>query len=259
MPITLYGDIGKRYDELTNLNAPNPNWLGAPTTEERDIDGGRVQKFENGSIFWWPDLGARDLRHVSVRYKGLYAFGEMDWDQGSSSDEPYVTIGVAPTPAGQGFPMRSQIYEDVDAGDSRPDYVEIYVGEAYGTQLFCGLFEHDTGDQDMVRNAFIAAGEEAARRGQEACAGQVGPEVGDICKYIWENGGRDASSSLIDDLLGTGDDTLAKWPWYVSPKEMIRMIWEPRKEHWGITYTTESHLLSAGGGSWKIYLEVLAV
>lgn len=48
------------------------------------------------SSYWWSDTGAIDSSQVVISYAGLLCFGETDWDQGSSEDEPYVTIGVAP-------------------------------------------------------------------------------------------------------------------------------------------------------------------
>ena len=36
--------------------------------------------------------GAIELGNVSVQYKGLYCFGEID--EGSAADEPYVIFGM---------------------------------------------------------------------------------------------------------------------------------------------------------------------
>jgi uncharacterized protein with LGFP repeats len=51
----VYREIGDRYNEFINTNR---NCLGLPVTEEMPfVDGGRVQKFERGYIYWWPGIG----------------------------------------------------------------------------------------------------------------------------------------------------------------------------------------------------------
>ena len=55
-----------------------------------------------------------------VHYTGMYAFAETDSDRfGTTSDEPYVALGVV-TPSVTIPAVRSQVYDDVDKGDSRP-------------------------------------------------------------------------------------------------------------------------------------------
>jgi hypothetical protein len=88
-------------------------------SDESDFpEGGRVNVFQGGAIYWWPDTGAIELNDVVVHYTGLICFGETDNDQLSNSDEPYVVLGMT-SPTGS-WAARSQVYEYVDAGESRP-------------------------------------------------------------------------------------------------------------------------------------------
>ena len=124
--------------------------------------GGRASRFENGSIYFWPDTGAIDLNPVIVHYTGMYAFAETDSDRfGTTSDEPYVLLGVISPSVS--FPVvRSQIY--VDAGDSRPDLSELCRGIPEGIAISVVLMEHDEGDPDKYRdevNAGMIAGSSA--------------------------------------------------------------------------------------------------
>jgi hypothetical protein len=97
------------------------SWLGYPTSDELDLgdgQGGRVSAFQNGSIYWWPDTGARDINNIVLHYTGLHCFGETDVDEGSDSDEPYATIGTS-GPASIVGTFRTQIYQDVNPGQGR--------------------------------------------------------------------------------------------------------------------------------------------
>ena len=253
MPYQVYGAIGDRYNALGGAGS----WLGQPTADERPfVDGGRISTFERGSIYWWPDTPAIDMANVSVRFKGLYCFSTTS---GFGADEPYVTFGVAPPPPGQGSSVRSPIYEDVDGGDSRPDSIELYRGLPYGMQLQCGLWEHDAGDQDQVAQAFKELADVAAQKGVEACAGQTGPQVAELCKGAWDGYVRDLAGSLLDEILGVGDDKISTWSWNVSAKDMVRHCWMAPTDFWGIGYHVESGLQSGDGADYKVYLDFTAV
>src|SRR4051812_45496775 len=84
---------------------------------------------------WWADVGPIDLNDVAVQYTGLYCWAETDWDSPTkTSDQPYVTLGVV-APGASLDTTRSQIYQDVDSGDSRPDLIELYRGKPYGIAI----------------------------------------------------------------------------------------------------------------------------
>lgn len=69
-----WGRIGARYSEM---NGPS-SWLGFPTGEEQSLNGGFLQRFENGNIYWTPETGA-----VAVRDDIIAAWGEHDWERGN--------------------------------------------------------------------------------------------------------------------------------------------------------------------------------
>src|SRR5262249_23448570 len=132
----VHGAIRDRWTALGRERS----FLGYPISDEQEVsDGGRANAFEQGTIYWWQDVGPIELRGVVVSYSGLRCFGETDNDGFSDSDEPYVILGtiappvVAPAPAvSANSPTqtaRTQIYENVDAGAVRADNVEIYRGQ----------------------------------------------------------------------------------------------------------------------------------
>ena len=110
----IYGAIRNQWEAL----GWERSYLGYPTTDVMDFaEGGRANEFQNGGIYWWPDTGPIDLRDVVVHYTGLHCFGETDWDQGSSADEPYVIVSVT-TPR-IADTKTTRVYSDVDGGDDR--------------------------------------------------------------------------------------------------------------------------------------------
>jgi hypothetical protein len=117
------GRARQRYDQL---GGP-ASFLGWPMSDDI-LDpaepGSGVTRFQNGAIYWWPDIGSIEMRPVSLRYLGLHCFGETN--ELSASDEPYVTFGVVPMVTKLGRTLQTRIYEGVDAGESRGDDLELY-------------------------------------------------------------------------------------------------------------------------------------
>lgn len=229
------------------------SWLGYPISDEQEYpDGGRVSQFQNGWIFWWPDTGAIALGPVTVRYKGLYCFGEQ---RGLGSDSPYVAIGVTPVPPVQPFSVRTQIYDDVDSGDSRPDDLELYTGIAGGMALGLALWEHNSGDPDaylgLVKQGAVLAGKGVAA----ACGTLLGAEAAPVCQELW-NEVAPTIVSFVNGLLDTGDNQLGSWARSISAKDMVAMATLPRTNFWGIEFHFESDLLSNGDVSYKAYFAI---
>jgi hypothetical protein len=232
-------------------------WLGFPVAGERPFtEGGRISRFQNGAIYWWPDIGAFDLGMVTLRYRGLYCFGETD--ELSSADEPYVVLGTTPVPGAGNSPpvsIRSPIYDDVDSGDERPDDIQIYFGNPYGLAVGVALIEHDEGDPDAYVG-LIKAGVDLAGKGvSAACGALFGPEAAPTCESIWKEVAPKIVST-VNDIIGSDDDLIGKTTVQITAKQMVQMARRPWERFWGIRYHLETELLSDGDASYKVYFSV---
>jgi hypothetical protein len=180
----IHGSIRDRWAAL----GWEQSWLGFPIRDEVAFtDGGRISQFEHGAIYWWPDTGAIEMGDITLRYKGLYCFGETD--EASESDEPYVVFGILnPPPAPQAAPtntLRTQIYGDVDAGDERPDDLELYRGGANGLLITLSLFENDQGNPDAYLGEIKSAVDLAGKGVSAGCGALFGAEAAPTCQSIW--------------------------------------------------------------------------
>ena len=231
------------------------SFLGYPTTDEIEFsEGGRANIFQGGGIYWWADTGPIELKEVVVRYTGLNCFGETD--EPSASDEPYAVIGVV---SGKGpSSLRTQIYSDVDGGESRPDIVELYRGNPTGIALSVLLNEHDEGDPDKYKEA-MKAGVSLAFSGVSALialipgagpiiAGIAGPLLGAASGPVGEE---------LNRVLGTGDDEIGRATLGISAKETVILATRtPTSKERDIPFKRETPLLSGDGGSYKVYFDV---
>lgn len=252
--VWVYGDIFLKYEELDGPNS----WLGFPTAEEAPFsEGGRVTTFENGAIYWWPDVGAIEVNDVVVHYTGLICWGEYDSDQLSDSDEPYVALGVI-SPAGN-FATRSQVYDDVDGGESRPDLVELYRGKPYGIIITGMLMENDEDDPDKYKGA-IGMAVRAVAAGVQGAIGTV-PAVGPALAVI---AGPALSAAvpavtqelnkLFNDFFDLGDDHIGTATFNITAKQMVVLAARTNNSvERGIGFKLHSSLLTDGGASYKIY------
>jgi LGFP repeat-containing protein len=254
----VYGAIGTNYAELGGANS----WLGWPTSDEQDMsEGGRVSTFERGAIYWWPDTGAIDMGEVVVRYAGIHCFGETDWDQASSADEPYLTFAVVPAFADQAAGFRTNIYEEVDAGESRADAIELYRGSPYGLSMLLNLWEYDFGNQ--VEPDEVAS--QAADKGAHAVAGAtaaipaVGPAIAVAVEVVWNTVGEDMMHALYDDFFDFDDDRLNTIHMTITAKDMIVAADNAEKRFGPITYDIETPLMVGekdAGSTYKAYFVV---
>lgn len=250
----VYGDIRTRWQEL----GWELGYLGYPIGDEVDFaDGGRANEFQNGGIYWWPDTGAIDLRDVVVHYTGLHCFGETDWDQGSSADEPYAVIAVG-TPTYTGT-TRTQTYGDVDSGETRPDLQEVYRGRPYGINLSAVVMENDFGDPEYYRKEVQTAVDAAHAVGTAALgliplvgpfvAAVAGPALGALMPKIGQG---------INDLLDTDDDRIGVGELTWSAKQMVLLAARtPNTTFNGIGYKGETPLVSGHGASYKAYFGIV--
>ena len=246
----VYGAIGARYDEMGGPES----WLGLPVADEAEFaEGGRVSVFQNGAIYWWPDVGAIELNEVVVHYTGLVSFGETSWDQGSDSDEPYVILGVV-APQGSSS-TRTAVYQDVDSGESRTDLIEIYRGKPYGINISTLLMENDEGDPDKYKDAMTAAVGAAATGLDAAIAAipVVGPPLAGIAAPALAAAVPVVATEL-NRLLDTADDKLGEATQAISPKQMVVLAARTANSSFrGIGFKLETPLLSDGDASYKAY------
>lgn len=250
----VYGDIRKRWEAL----GWERSYLGYPTSDETDFpEGGRANTFEHGGIYWWPDTGAIDLRDVVVHYTGIYCFGETDWDQSSSSDEPYVILSVT-TPK-TASTTRSKIYDDVDGKEARPDLIELYRGKPYGMNLGTVLMENDFGDPNRYK-----ADVEKAVMGVHsvgtaalglipivgpAVAAIAGPALGSLMPSI---------AGAINDLFDWGDDRIGGTTVTVSARQMVLLAARTNNSTFkNIGFKIETELISGSGASYKAYFGIV--
>jgi hypothetical protein len=243
-------------DKYAQLGGPN-SWLGRPTSDEQTFQDGRVRSFEKGAIYWWSDTGAIELGNISLQYKGLYCFDETD--ELSSADEPYVIFGVVPVPPAQASEVMTQIYTSVDAGDARPDTIELYRGLPYGAKVGVALMENDQGDPnkylEQVKQGVVLAGTAVTA----GCLAVGGPVAAGVCAAIWGGAASEIVGFVNNDVIGAGDDIIEAWDWHITAKEMVTMARAPRLDFWGIEYHLESKLLSDGEAKYKVYLAIYAV
>jgi hypothetical protein len=250
----IYGAIRERWESL----GWERSYLGYPISDEVDFpEGGRVNEFQHGGIYWWPDVGAIDLSDVVVHYTGLYCFGETDWDQGSGSDEPYAIISIS-TPR-IADTKRSQVYNDVDAGEARPDLLEIYRGRPYGINISSVLMENDFGDpdrykkevQDVVMGAHTAG---TIALGLIPVVGPIiaaiaGPALGALMPSI---------GGAISDAFDWGDDRIGGSTVTLSARQMVLLAARTENSNFhSIGFKVESGLISGAGASYKTYFGIV--
>ena len=254
----VYGLIGERYDQL----GAGVSWLGMPVSDEVAFsEGGRASRFENGSIYFWPDTGAIDMNQVVVHYTGMYAFAETDSDRfGTTSDEPYVLLGVI-TPSLSLAAVQSQIYDDVDAGDSRPDLIELYRGMPEGIAISVLLMEHDEGDPEKYKAAVTAgvvAGAGALAAAMAAIP-VIGPFVAPVAAGLLSSIAPDVISA-VNDLIGAGDDVLGNTVLQLTAKQMVVLgARAVNQDQWGIGWKAATESLTGQGSEYKVYFGLVAV
>jgi hypothetical protein len=235
--------------------------LGFPLSGEREFtEGGRYSRFERGFIYWWPDVGAFDLGPVTLRYKGLYCFGETDFDAFSDSDEPFVLFGILPTPevpgSVEGAAAVSQIYSDVDAGDERPDDLELYRGAPHSLGIGITLVQNGS-DNPGAYLPLIKQGVDLAGKGIAAgCGSLFGPEAATTCESMWGSVAP-AIAAALSDVVDPGDLSIGDASLSITAKEMVLAAHQGDKlRFWGIEYHRESPLISGRGASYKVYFSV---
>ncbi|HEX7041498.1 MAG TPA: hypothetical protein VF202_15385 [Trueperaceae bacterium] len=250
---TIYGDIRRRWAAL----GWERSYLGYPISNEVPFaDGGRANEFQHGGIYCWPDTGPIDLRDVKVRYTGLHCFGETDWDQGSDSDEPYVIFALT-TPE-HAWATTSRVYQDVDAGEQRPDSLELYEGRPYGLNIGIALMERDFGDPDRYRERVLKVVQGVHEAGRVALglipivgpviADKVGSALGELMPSVGQ---------ALSDTFNWGDDRVGSATVTVGARELVLLATRGSSHANGsIAFKIESPLVAGLGASYKVYFDV---
>lgn len=234
------------------------SFLGYPITDETDFpEGGRVSVFERGAIYWWPDTGAIELNDVVVHYTGVVCFGETDSDQLSPSDEPYVVMGVIDPTRTSAF--RSRIYEGVDAGEGRPDLIEIYRGKPGGLTISVLLIERDYGNPDKYKEAMQSAVGTAFAgiTALIAIIPVVGPVIAGIAGPILSVVAPTVGSEL-NRLLDTDDDLVGQTTLVITAKQLAVLASRTaNSKEKDVGFKLATPLLTGHGASYKAYFDIV--
>jgi hypothetical protein len=248
----IWGDIRRRWADL----GWERSYLGYPTSDESNFpDGGRVNSFQRGGIYWWPDTGALDLNDVVLHYTGLVCLRETG--ETSGADEPYVLMGVVSPFSGAAF--RSQTYSSVDSDTSRPDLIEIYRGKPNGLILEITLMENDHGDPEKFRKEIQTAMTAAHGLGTAALGlipvvgGAIAAVVGPLIqKFIPE------VAKAVNNLFGFGDDKIGSERIVLTGKDLILLARRTNNSNYkNVGYKFSTNNLRGHNANYKVYFGIV--
>ena len=248
----IWGDIRRRWADL----GWERSYLGYPTSDESNFpDGGRVNSFQRGGIYWWPDTGALDLNDVVLHYTGLVCLRETG--ETSGADEPYVLMGVVSPFSGAAF--RSQTYSSVDSDTSRPDLIEIYRGKPNGLILEITLMENDHGDPEKFRKEIQTAMTAAHGLGTAALGlipvvgGAIAAVVGPLIqKFIPE------VAKAVNNLFGFGDDKIGSARIVLTGKDLILLARRTNNSNYkNVGYKFSTNNLRGHNANYKVYFDIV--
>ena len=244
----IWGDIRRRWAEL----GWERSYLGYPTSDESNFpDGGRVNSFQKGGIYWWSDTGALDLNDVILHYTGLVCLRETG--EVSGADEPYVLFGVVSPFSGAGF--KSQTYSSVDSDTSRPDLMELYRGKPNGLIIEVTLMENDHGDPEKFRKEIQTAMTAAHSVGTAALGlipvvgGAIAAVVGPLIqKFIPD------VAKALNSFLGLGDDKIGSERIVLTGKDLILLARRTNNSNYkNVGYKFSTNNLRGHNANYKIY------
>jgi hypothetical protein len=242
----LHGAIGAHYQQLGGPGS----WLGWPRSDEGDVEGGRATEFHHGVIYWWPDTGPIALDEVVVRYKGMHCFGVTD---PGGDDSPYVWLGTLP-PDGTGVAVRTPIHNDIDAGDTCHDVIELYRGRPYGLGLSATFFDHDSGNPET----YLPKLEQALRDAGDTMKNlDAIPWIGDVVALLGEAMSKYASeiAAAINEIFGLEDDLINGITRFISVKEMVTLATSPLRHAYEVDFNIESDV-GGRGATYRAFFQV---
>jgi hypothetical protein len=159
----------------------------------------------------------------------------------------------------QSATVNSQIYEDVDAGEARPDLIELYRGKPYGINLSAVLMENDFGDPNVYRADIEKVVNDVHAVGTMALglipivgpiiASVAGPGLGILMPQI---------AGAINNLFDFGDDRIGGATVTLSAKQMVLLAARTNNSTFnGIGFKAETPLIAGDGASYKIYFGIV--
>jgi hypothetical protein len=252
----LHGNIWHKYETLDR------NKIGFPTSDEQPFpDSGRVNTFQHGGIYWWPDTGAIPIiGRVSVDFIGLKCFEKQEGGL-KGSDEIYGSFGLV-WPGGHrtvdwGFGDR---YSDVDEDDYIHDRIPLYTGDPLGLDLSSLLMEHDEGDPAKYQGA-VKTAVGAAATGLTAAVGALAGPGAAVAAGGLLAGLSPAIVSAVNDLLGTDDDRIGSVAQTLTAKQLVLDAVRPMTVDTaeGTTFKERTVRLTGAGANYKLYFDVRVV
>ena len=254
--------VGHPDQKYRQLGGPAGH-LGWPVSDDQqdpaEPRGVGVTRFQHGALYWWPDIGSIEMRPVVLRFVGLHCFGTTS---GPGADEPYATFGVVSVNGDRtGDPPQTQIFEDVDRGESHEQSLDLFQGLPFGWSLSLTLSEHDEGDphkyKDEIGNLVDKIGDRIAELLAEIPVAAVGAILSTAASIGFAIAGPTIAEKLSE-LLGTDDDFISSQVIQLTGKDLMRMARDDDTDidGVGIAASFATPLLSGDGGSYKLYFSV---
>jgi hypothetical protein len=247
----VFGAIGERWLADGGITSV----LGAPAGNELDFEGGKVQIFLGGAMYWWPDTGAMVLpgNRITLRFTGLNCFGITDLP---GDDEPYVLFGVT-TPQGATAP-RTRIFENVSAGTHIAESIDLYRGPPVGIGLSVVMMEHNVGDPERYRLVVERIVDEARPRISAALT-QV-PVIGLVLGVAAEITMTALKGDIVDALgrlVGLEDDQLGLQSLHLPPKRMVELACRVGLQaDQGVPFRLHSEMFTGLGSSYRVAFDL---
>lgn len=168
-------------------------------------------------------------------FKGIHCYREMNWDQGSSSDEYYLITTVW-ADLGESkvahnttkVPGGGSVFEDVDDGETRKTEVVLYSGPARKVVIGTQLFEEDFGDAD-------ATAKEIAKWAERV------KDVAEGAGYTLPEAVSDGAAEIANYLFDFDDDMVDHYQTRLfMEKRLSQLAASPSKKEHGISYRFRS-------------------
>lgn len=185
-------------------------------------------------------------------FKGIHCYREMNWDQGSNSDEYYLLTTVWADLGGNKVADRTtkvpgggSVFEDVDSGETRRTEVLLYSGPARKVVIGTQLFEEDFGDADATTKQIASWARTAA-------------DLAEGAGYTLPEAVADQSAEIVNYLFDFDDDMVDHYQTRLfMEKRLSQLAAQPPKKEHGISYRFRTWH-KGGGASVVAYYDVIA-